>query len=334
MTQKKIISHLFISLLAVILIVFLNGCAATRSMLDTWEDRSQTLSRGLADIIDATDRAFGESRISDEEEIVQVRVDINPIYYYKDGFDIKSPVKIRVPLPAIERKAKFFFQIGSSTDPRKSLWGAGEELVDNRTLTSGFLFELSKNTKTGVKVDSYWRDNGPQIRVRPFIRLEIKKDPLRFFFEEQLLWRSDEKFGSRTSIQISHLISDNSFLRYAISGEYGELRHGADFRCALLYRRAISEKLALSTELGSDFNPHYGPVDKNTIFENVSPGELDNDRLFSRFQIIGKFPRKWMEYVVEPGLDYYFHHQKPWDYGILFSLRIIVFEAFLREPQD
>ncbi|MGB3975490.1 MAG: hypothetical protein WBM27_03640 [bacterium] len=334
MTLKNFSSKSYLVFGTVILAGVLNGCTATRTMLDTWEDRRQTLSRGLADLVDATDRAFGESRVRDEEEIVQVRIDINPVYYHKEGFDIKIPVKARIPLPAIERKAKFFFQIGSSTDPRKSFLEAGDDLVDNRALTSGFLYDFSKNSKTGVKIDTYWRDDRPQLRIRPFVRLEINKDPLRFFFEEQVLWRSDEKFGTRTSFHISHLISDNSFLRFAMSGEYGEMQHGIEFWCAIQYRHAISEELVMSTELGSSFNPHYGAVDKKYVYEDISPGELDRDKLFSRLLVIGKFPRKWMEYAIEPGLDYYFHHEKPWDYGVLLSIRIIVFEAFLRESKE
>jgi hypothetical protein len=314
----------------VVMMGFFAGCTATRSMLDTWEDRRETLSRGLADLVDATDRAFGESRVSDAEEIVQVRVDVKPVYYHKDGFDLKAPVKVRVPLPAIERKAKFFFEFDSSADPRSSLSEAREEFVENRSITSGFLYTLDQKIKTGTKVDVYWRDDSPQVQVRPFARFEIRKDPVRFFLEEQVFWRSDEKFGSKTSFQIDRLICDRSYFRFAASAEYREIRRGADLWCALIHRRPIGDELAFSSELGASFNLHHGPPDKNYKIGDVSPGELDDDKLFSRVQVIGKFPRKWMEYTIEPGLDYYFHHEKPWDYGIVFSLRIIVFEAFLR----
>jgi hypothetical protein len=322
-----------LSLLLIVLV--LSSCTATRRMLDNWEDRRETLSRGLADFVDATDRAFGESRVRDAEEIVQVRVDLNPIYYNESEFDISVPVRVRIPLPALERRALFFFQIDSSADPRSSLPEAREQLEENRTVTSGFLFAPGERFRTGAKVDLYWRDDSPQLGLRPFLRWELRRDPLRYYFQKQLFFRTDDKLGAKISFQTDRLFCEQSYLRFGHSTEYQEVKFGLDFWTALIYRRTINQTMAISAELGTSFNPHRGPTRRDDVIGDHYIGDLDDDKFYARFQFVTKSrSRTWLEYAFEPGIDYYFHHQKRWGYGVLLSVRIILFEAFLRDDQS
>lgn len=309
----------------------LAGCTSTRTMLVKWEDRRASLSRGLADIVDATDRVFGEPRIGDEEEIVQVRVDLVPSYYSEREFKMNMPVRVRVPLPGLQRKAKFFFQIDSNTDPSDNLSDAASELEDNKTITSGFLFSPSEKVRTGTKLDVYWKENQPQLGVRPFIRYEVKPDPLRYYIEQQAYWRTDDGWGSKTTLQIDRILCCRSFLRLACSCEFQEVTHAAQLSNGFSYRSEIGANSAMSLELGSSFNPHHGTTDRDSLEEPAEQDEHDNDKCYFRGRFAGKLPIDWLEYGIEPGVDYYWHHEKPWDYGVAFVLRIILFEAFLRE---
>ncbi len=318
-----------------LIILVLSGCTATRRMLDDWEDRRETLSRGLADFVDATDRAFGEPRVRDAEEIVQVRVDLNPLYYSQSEFDISVPVRVRIPLPALERRARFFFQIDSAADPRSSLPEAREQLEESRTVTSGFLFAPGERFRTGSKVDLYWRDDSPQLGLRPFVRWELRRDPLRYYVQQQFFWRTDDQLGAKVSFQTDRLFCKESYLRFGSSIEYQEVKFGLDFWTALIYRRPINQTMAISAELGTSFNPHRGPTRRDDVVGDHYIGDLDDDRIYARFQFVTKSRiRPWLEYAIEPGVDYYFHHREPWDYGIMFSTRIILFEAFLRESDS
>ncbi|MBN1878481.1 hypothetical protein JW823_00040 [bacterium] len=312
------------------MVCFISGCTVTRHALTRWEDRRATLSRGLADIVDATDRAFGEPRVGDEEEIVQVKVDLVPSYYSESEFSMNMPVRVRIPLPCIQRRAKFFFQIDSSADPRDPIADTVSTLEDNKTITSGFLFFPNEKIRTGSKLDVYWKGSSPQAGLRPFFRYEVKKDPVRYYAEQQVYWRTDDRFGAKTTLQFDRIISDLSFLRFACSGEYQEVTYAAQVWNGIAYRSEIGENSAMSLELGSAFNPHHGATTRDTVEELEERDENDNDRVYFRTQFVGKLPIEWLEYGIEPGVDYYWHHERPWDYGVAFTLRIIVFEAFLR----
>ena len=181
------------------------------------------------------------------EEIVQVKVDMVPSYYSESEFKMNMPVRVRVPLPGIQRKAKFFFQIDSNTDPSERLSEAASALEDNKTITSGFLFSPSEKVRTGTKLDVYWKESQPQLGLRPFVRYEVKPDPLRYYAEQQVYWRTDDGWIKNIPPD-RRILCCRSFLRLAAPANSGSSRMPPSSGNGFSYRREIGVS-AMSVEI-------------------------------------------------------------------------------------
>jgi hypothetical protein len=126
------------------------GCATGQAVIAATEEHHAGISRKVADLADATDRAFGETRLEDRQEIVRATVGVEASWCREGGTDRSVPSSFRRPMPALERKANLFLALTSRTDsdnmddlsppprnmtaglrspasgrsPRRSIWGA------------------------------------------------------------------------------------------------------------------------------------------------------------------------------------------------------------------
>ena len=293
------------------------------SVLQKADIERQRISRGIADIVDATDRAFGDPRVEDLEEIVQVKVDLKPSYWKEDEFGFNVPVRARIPLPVLKRRANIFLQFDSLADANDRLSDAVDTLDENKSFAAGIISKLSDQVDAGTKLDLYWR-SGVQTGIRPFIRYQIAPDPWRYYVEQQVYYHTDDHLGGRTSFQVDRLLTRSSFIRFAASADYKETMDGVNYHDAFIYRMPGPWATLFSAEIGAGFNPYSGDPNGSSRSR-----EDDGDKLYSRLRLIGKPNLDWIELEVEPGVDYCWHHDQPWDYGITFTVRII-FESYLK----
>ena len=56
------------------LLAALAGCASPRELVRTVDESHAVITRGIRDVVDATDRAFGEPRVEDGERLVRLRL--------------------------------------------------------------------------------------------------------------------------------------------------------------------------------------------------------------------------------------------------------------------
>jgi hypothetical protein len=69
--------------------------------------------RGLADVVDGMDRAFGEPRVEDRERIARLKLGARATVRENQKPGYAVPLQLRVPLPALERRANIFLQFDS-----------------------------------------------------------------------------------------------------------------------------------------------------------------------------------------------------------------------------
>lgn len=314
-------------------LALLSGCAAPDKMLRTWDARQQRISRGLADIVDAADRAFGEARVEDRERIVQAKIGPQVVVRTNEGTELAFPISTRIPLPALERKTNIFLQFDSSANKTDSFDRIISAIGDNKAFSAALVTKVLDVADTGIRLDLYWND-GPQTGLRPFLRWESRPDPLRLYFEQQAYYKTDSGWGGKTIVQINRILTKESFLRFGTTSEYNEELKGVDQEHRLVFRRPFFWNSYLSAELGADYNTHLGPPRRDdTINPSLSLEEQDGDAYYARLRTTGKLWFSWIEWEVLPGVYYVWHHEKPWEYGVTFTLRFI-YEAYLSGGQE
>lgn len=311
------------SLLLIVLLVLLTSCVAPDTMLRTADQQQKTISRGLADAIDAADRAFGEPRVEDRERIVQVKVGLQPSYWKEDEFTFKLPIRTRLPIPAIERRFNLFFEFGSESDENDTLDETLSNLDRNKNVAATLLTQISKQIDAGIKLDVFWSD-GPQTGIRPFARWDRRTGGLRYFIEQQVYYNTDDHFGGSTVTNIDQILDDRAVLRYQLTASYSEIQNGVILGPSVIYRRPVFKNAMISGEIGSKYNPHQGASEGNSIAD-----EDDSDHGLGRIRLTGITNIAWLEYDIETGVDYFWLHRDEWDYGVSFTMRI-VFESYLR----
>lgn len=300
------------------------GCATPDTMRRSLDDSHRIISRGLADVVDAADRAFGEPRVEDRERIVQLR--FGPVVRVRegDGADLSFPVRLRVPLPALERRANIFLQFDSFTEQYGSFGDFASELGDNKSFTATILSKIADNTHAGSRIDLYW-NKGPNAGVRPFLRYETRPDHLRFLVEQQFYARTDDLLGGLTVLHLDRIFSDTSFLRFLAEAGYNMQTSGVDLEPALLFRRPFFWwDAALSVDLGLRYNPYRGDPETG----DRDP-ERDPDEVYAQLRVIGKIILPWIEYEIKPGYYYLWRHEEKGTFAVTCSLRFI-YEDFLR----
>lgn len=302
------------------------GCATPREFVRTVDESHDAITRGICDVVDATDRAFGDPRVEDRERIV--RVSLGPSLEIREnaGADRSLPVAIRAPLPALERRANIFLQVDSRADSFADGGDSSGSLQEDTSISATILTRVAEAVHTGARLDLYWKD-GAQTGLRPFVRWEQRLDGVRMLLEQQGFLRSDDGFGARTVAQIDRVVHDNSFVRLRASIQTSEANEGIDQEQIAIYRRPFPLwNAALSVELGASHNRFDGDPATGEVGAAADP-----DETFLRTRVTGKIWRPWIEYEVTPALHYLWHHADRREWGVTLSLRF-VYEDSLRRP--
>ncbi len=306
------------------LLAALAGCSSPREFVRTVDQGHAVITRGICDIVDATDRAFGEPRVEDSERLVRLRIGTSVEVRENEGTSTSFPLSIRAPFPALERRANIFLQLDSRAD---TLTDGGEEAdggEERATLSATILTRLADAVDTGVRFELRW-NGGAQTGARPFLRWEGRLDGVRIRLEQQGYLRSDDGLGARTEVQLDRVVGDSSFVRLRSAWETNEGIEGIDQEYVVIYRRPLPlRNAAVSLELGSAFNRFDGDPGSG-----VAGPEADPDETFFRARLTGKLWRPWIEYEISPAFHRLWHHEDPREWGITFSLRLI-YEDFLR----
>lgn len=314
------------ALLAVALLAAV-GCAAPKYMKRQIDKGQAAISRGIGDVVDGVDRAFGEPTITDREQIVRAK--IGAAVSERENYEsaLSMPVSLRAPLPALQRRANIFLEANSVADSLRSARSAADAFNDNKSFTAALITQITDAVHTGVRLNGFW-DEGPQLAVRPFARWQWQRDPIRVLVEQEVSERTSEGVGEKTVIQFNRVLGETSFVRLHTSMEANKGEPGPSFEHAVIYRRLFpGYELVFSAQLGARHNSYVGDSGTRT------PGaENDTDEGYLQFQATGKVYRPWLEYEVTPVAYVPWNHGDALEFAITFELRF-VYERFLRGPE-
>jgi hypothetical protein len=297
-------------------------------MVRSIDEEHAAICRGLADVIDVADRAFGEPRVEDREQIVQAKIGLSVEDRENEGAKLTVPITLRVPLPALERRANIYLRLDTVADPgAKAAADAAAPTDQSRTVTATVLSRFTKSLEGGVRLDVIW-DDGPQTGLAPFVRWEWRSDPNRVYFEQQVYWRTNQGAGLKTILQYDRVLSPADYLRFRSSMESNHHDPGRAYEHAVLYRRLVPERdLVLSAELGVKYSTYDGDPETKT------PGAAeDPDEGYLQLRTTGKVWRPWIEYELTPAAHLPWRHSDKMEFGVTFTLRM-VYESFLHGPE-
>jgi hypothetical protein len=298
------------------------GCATGATFSERADARHEWLGQTFASVVDATDKAFGEPRVEDREQIVRAKIGVEASYLQGDGTSWSIPSNFRIPLPALERRANIFVAV--VTDSASSDTTNMNSLSNdkNSSLSASYIKRLTDTIDVSATFDVYggW-DIGPKVKLR----YERSWDPWMLYTEQQAFWRTEDGWGGSTSINIDYKFADkSSYVRFANSADYYEQLHNADLSSALIYRRNFFGNTAISVEAGVEYNPYPG----DPALSNAADPGPDEDNVYGKVRVIGKIWKPWIEWQVLPGYYYRWEQDKPGAWGIDFRLSLI-YEALL-----
>lgn len=300
-----------------------NGCATRDKLVRRLDESHAQFCQNFGEAVDRVDRVFGEPRVEDRERIARLKVgaQVERRENHDDSYTV--PLSLRLPLPALERRANIFLRLDSIADASGDFHQAGRSLDDNKSLTATILARYGGRIDTGARLELYWNE-GLQTGVRPFVRWEAAEEPRRLFLEQQLFYLTDEHFGLRSIVQFDRVLDARSFARFFTTLEVSQETPGVDVEHAVIYRRSVfSDAAVFSAELGAAYNLYSG--DPETRERGAA---ADPDEAYGRLRVIGRVFRPWIEYEFSPATHFPWRHRDKTEYGVTFALRLI-FESGL-----
>lgn len=310
------------------LAVGVTGCSAPEHLVRRLDESHASVCRGLGDVVDGMDRAFGEARVEDRERITRLKLGTSLRLRENQSPVYSIPLALRVPLPALERRANIFLQLDSVSEATGGFDEAATNPDRDRTLSATVLSRITDRVNTGARLVLTW-DGGPHTGFRPFLRWERRPPGLRLAAEQQIYYLTDKGFGARTLLEFDRILSDVSFVRLRTVVEGNRETPDMAVEQAVIYRRPYDPwGVGLSAEVGVTFNPYDG--DPGT---RARGAENDPDQLFAQLRVIGTIFRPWIEYEIAPALYNPWRRRDTFEYGISFVVRIVA-ERALEGPED
>ena len=296
-----------------ILLFLLTSCAGRQWNGNNAVDETHALlGRTIADTVDRIDAVFGEPRVEDRQR--KVRIELGLGVKAKEGgeYRVRTKFKARIPLPALERKANVFLDFGGGSRSRADSLDPALEEYDRKYLTSLEFLSLKKwPLSYGVRLRTRW-DDGPQAGIKPFLRWEDQKDPWRFYINQEVYYKTDDKFGEITSGHVDYILNQVAFFRLFSSGEIIFEDSGVYMDHALLLRQSLKTYGALSYEVGMSYNTSDIGKDRKT---------------YAQVRLRKRVWRPWLELDLKPRVSVEWDDKEA-DFS-LFCGFTVIFEEFL-----
>lgn len=256
----------------------------------TIEDIHAEQAHFFGELFGTLDRVFGEHYMEDRERKVQVLFGLETTFNDKGtGAETGLKLDLRVPLPALDRRLNAFISIGGSANELGSVSDPQFSEADKDfSLGASLLRRFRKNLELGLNLKLL--SSGEVFLVYPFARFEWQGDSMRYFFEQQVIWQSDNSWRTLTDFDIDRRFRSGLFLRLRNRIDYPFDESGASIAHGLIVRRGFMDTSGLSLELWLEYN---------TAPDN--PAEIGDDTIaYAQLRLRGRIWRKWIEYELRP----------------------------------
>lgn len=248
--------------------------------------------RVFGEIFERVDRVFGEAYIEDRERKAQVRAGLETTFN-DDGTSIGTAVRLglRVPLPALKRRFNLFLDVGEDVNQLGAV--SSPNFTDSEkvfSLGAGLLRRYRDNLEAGIKL-RLLPGSGGIFSINPFVRFEQQRGPERYFFEQRLIWGSDNSWRSLTTFDVDHRFESRILLRLSNRADYSFENPGASMAHGLIVRRNVLDASGLSLELWLEYN---------TAKKDDPDTMADDTTVYAQLRMRGRVWRNWIQYELRP----------------------------------
>lgn len=222
-----------------------------------WLDSSHDYVVHHADNIASwMDNFFGVSRVEEEAPYSTLRLRMEQEWDELDGWDSGLSLRGKVHLPKLNKRFALLF---SDDDERT---GTDSLLIDRQDSPDDIALQYTARERKRYRVDfkvGLRSSLHPKVSGRYRYEYPLRPDLIGRFSEE-ILYRTDDGFASRTRFELDKIISENKVIQWYNRVNWDEDEPGVSWRTGISFNRRLSEKRALSYFLaaGGETKPsHY-----------------------------------------------------------------------------
>ncbi len=256
------------------------------------DEAHQEQERFIGTLFEKVDRVFGERYLEDRDRKIEVRAGLETTFNDDgDSTDTRVRLGLRVPLPAMKRWFNGFVEIGGDVNELGAVsnpdFSESEKIY---SLAAGVIRRYGENLETGLKLRLF-RSSEAFFALYPFLRFEWQGDTMRYYFQQQVIWESDNSWSTLTDFDVDRKFRSRLFLRLRNRVEYSFEDPGAAIAHGLILRGTIFENSGLSFELWLEYNTAKKD-DPETI--------ADDTIVYGQLRFRGRIWRDWLEYELRP----------------------------------
>lgn len=278
------------------------------------DEAHEEQARFFGEFFQGVDRIFGEQYLEDRERKIQVRAG-GETTFNDEGTSIDTAVRLglRVPLPSLERRLNLYLEIGEDISKLGDASRPNFDEGDRRlSIGASLLGRYRDNVEAGFKVNLL-TDDRSFLSAYPFVRYELLRKPLRYYFEQRLIWESDGSWRTRTDCDVDRTLNPNFFLRFRNRVDYVFGDHGAQAEHGLILRQSVFHRSGLSYELWLEY-----------YTAGNDPETFDDDTIaYAQVRWRGRVWRDWLEYELRPVYTMPLERGRDHFFSFLVSLTVI-----------
>ena len=215
------------------------------------DDAHEDSARFIGLFFEKIDRVFGEQYVEDRDRKIQVRAGLETTFNDNgESTDTGVRIGLRVPLPAMKRWFNGYLDVGGDVNELGAVSNPNfSESEKFYTLTAGLIRRYRDDIETGIKLRLF-RQSGAIFSVYPFVRFERQYDRMRYYFQQQVIWESDNSWSTLTDFDVDRKFGSAVFLRLRNRVEYSFEDPGASIAHGLIMRRSVFERTASPSNCG------------------------------------------------------------------------------------
>lgn len=245
----------------------------------------------FGELFERVDRLFGEPYLEDRDRKIQVRAGgKTTLNADGDGSETALTFALRVPLPAMQRRANLFLEIGEDIN---ELGDASRmNFAESRrrlSIAAALLARPREEVEIGLKLNLFW-DAGSFAAIYPFVRFERLRAPLRYYLEQRVIYASEDLWSTRTDVEVDRTLGAGMFVRLRNRADHDFGDPGVHLAHGLILRQTIFSRSGLSYELWLEYNT---AADDPATFS-------DDTIVYAQLRWRGRVWRNWLEYEINP----------------------------------
>lgn len=294
--------------------------ADERSAGERMDDAHAAQADYFGRLFEQVDRLFGEQYVEDRDRKIQVRAGGQTTFNAEgEGADTELRLSLRLPLPALERRrVNFFLEIGE--DIRDLGEASNPSFADSTkqlSIAAGLVARHREELETGFKLNVFWSE-GSFASVYPFVRFERKRPPMRYFFEQRLVYESEDFWRTRTDLDVDRTLGSRVFLRLRNRADHILGDPGFHVAHGLILRQLVFSSGGLSLETWLEYNS-----------AGDDPETLADDTIaYVHLRWRARVWRRWLEYELRPAYTIVLDSDREPFFSFLVSLTVI-WDSFL-----